>query len=62
MGSKASGEPALLLSVSILHAMRAAVEAARAELAAKPAGSPSRIITPGACAAGEPVFLSLLQV
>ena len=29
MGSKASGEPSLLLSVSILHALRAAVKAAR---------------------------------
>jgi len=32
MGSKASGEPALLLSVSILHALRAAVKAARQEV------------------------------
>ncbi len=32
MGSKASGEPSLLLSVSILHALRAAVKAARQEV------------------------------
>lgn len=32
MSSKASGEPSLLLSVSILHAMRMALVAARAEL------------------------------
>lgn len=32
MGSKASGEPSLLLSVSILHALRAAVNAARQEV------------------------------
>lgn len=34
MGSKASGEPSLLLSVSILHALRAAVKAARREVGA----------------------------
>ena len=32
MGSKASGEPSLLLSVSVLHALRAAVKAAREEI------------------------------
>ena len=32
MGSKASGEPSLLLSVSVLHALRAAVKAARKEV------------------------------
>ena len=32
MGSKASGEPSLLLSVSVLHALRAAVKAARREV------------------------------
>lgn len=34
MGSKASGEPSLLLSVSVLHALRAAVKAARREVGA----------------------------
>ncbi|EIE21740.1 molybdenum cofactor-binding domain-containing protein [Coccomyxa subellipsoidea C-169] len=53
MGSKASGEPALLLSVSILHAMRMAVGAARAELAAKQANTLPRVITPAACTPGE---------
>ena len=33
MSSKACGEPSLLLSTSILHALRMAVQAARSELA-----------------------------
>ncbi len=53
MGSKASGEPSLLLSVSILHAMRMAVGAARAELAASQANTLPRVITPAACTPGE---------
>jgi len=44
MGSKASGEPSLLLSVSILHAMRSAVQAARAELAAAKAPAPPKAL------------------
>ena len=33
MGSKASGEPCLLLSTSVLHALRHATQAAQASLA-----------------------------
>lgn len=52
MGSKASGEPSLLLSVSILHAMRGAVQAARAELAAAKAPVPPKAL-PAASTSGE---------
>jgi hypothetical protein len=54
MSSKACGEPSLLLSVSVLHAMRMAVKAGRAEIdsggfgAAKPI-SP-RVVVPKAIA------------
>ncbi|BDA47143.1 Xanthine dehydrogenase/oxidase [Coccomyxa sp. Obi] len=54
MGSKASGEPSLLLSVSILHAMRTAVKAARAELSdAVPYAVMPRVTTPAASSAGS---------
>lgn len=59
MGSKASGEPSLLLSVSILHAMRAAIKAARAELSdAVPSAALPRVTTPATSLAGESPLLA----
>jgi hypothetical protein len=52
MSSKACGEPSLLLSTSVLHAMRMAVHAARSELAALTGGAlrkpPSGLASTGA--------------
>ena len=59
MGSKASGEPSLLLSVSILHALRAAVKAARKEVGAGAACALSRAARgslPPCCARAEGKF------
>ena len=55
MGSKASGEPSLLLSVSILHALRAAVKAARQEVMPHAAHCPGLIsaAAEGSCMEGN---------